>query len=310
MLEAIPRNGELPLIDAMFTTFLCILFGANSVAIKIGLLGLGVFTTAGLRFSIATVAIFIWAAVRKKSFRIKKGQGGHLLILSISFVFQIALFYIGISKTMATHASLLSNLLPFYVLFLARYFIPGDEITKRKLFGIVLGFIGVVCVLTGGQTIAKRFYTGDFIILLGTFIWACRIVYVKRIIHTFESFHLIFYPMIGSLPFFYLAGMLWDGGMISHMDSRVLGALLYQGLVTASFGFLAWNRLLQKYGATSLHTFVFIMPFSGVLLAGLILDESLTVNLLVAMGFIVTGIFMVQFNSKRYNPLFRLGKNI
>jgi drug/metabolite transporter (DMT)-like permease len=310
MLEAVPRNGELPLIDAMFTAFLCILFGANSVAIKIGLTGMGVFTTAALRFSIAAVAIFAWAVVLKKSFRIKKGQGSQLFILSISFVFQIALFYIGISKTKASHASLLSNLLPFYVLFLAHFFIPGDEITRRRLFGIVLGFIGVVFVLTERETITAQFYTGDFIILIGTLTWACRIVYLKRIIHTFESFHLILYPMVVSLPFFYLAGMLWDGGMISRFDSRVLGALLYQGLVTASFGFLAWNHLLQKYGATSLHTFVFIMPFSGVLLAGLILDEPLTANLMIAMVFIVTGVFIVQFKSKRYQPLFRLGKNI
>jgi len=68
------ENQELPFLAAIFTVFLCALFGANAVAIKISLSGLGVFTTAGLRFSMASVAVFIWARITGRSFHIKKGQ--------------------------------------------------------------------------------------------------------------------------------------------------------------------------------------------------------------------------------------------
>ena len=50
-------NQDLSFPAAFFTVCLCTLFGANAVAIKISLAGLGVFTTAGLRFGIAAVAI-------------------------------------------------------------------------------------------------------------------------------------------------------------------------------------------------------------------------------------------------------------
>lgn len=43
-------NQDLSFPAAVFTLCLCTLFGANAVAIKISLSGLGVFTTAGLRF--------------------------------------------------------------------------------------------------------------------------------------------------------------------------------------------------------------------------------------------------------------------
>jgi drug/metabolite transporter (DMT)-like permease len=294
----------------MFTAFICILFGANAVAIKISLLGLGVFTTAGLRFSIATIAIFLWAKFTQKSFIPNRHQRKQLLILAVSFTVQICIFYVGVSKTSASHATLLSNLLPFFVLFLAHHFIPGDVITKRKLLGMLLGFAGVVFVfLEKGGTNAD-FQLGDFIILVGAILWACRIVYLKRIINNFEPFHLAFYPMIFSIPFFFLGGYFWDEAMIVYIDPEVVLSLLYQGLVTASFGFLAWNNLLQKYGATSLHSFVFIMPVSGVVLAGLFLKEPITANILIAMFFIVTGIIIIHTKSKMYLPLFRLGKNI
>ena len=45
------QNRELPPGAALFSIVLNILFGANAVAIKISLTGLGIFTTAGLRFS-------------------------------------------------------------------------------------------------------------------------------------------------------------------------------------------------------------------------------------------------------------------
>ena len=89
--------------------------------------------------------------------------------------------------------------------------------------------------------------------------------------------------MMISIPFFFLEGVLFDGVMIRQVNAGVLAALLYQSLVTASFGFVAWISLLRKYGAVSLHSFIFIMPVSGVLLSNLLLGEPLTLNLLFAM---------------------------
>ena len=78
--------------------------------------------------------------------------------------------------------------------------------------------------------------------------------------------------MILAVPVFFLEGFLWDSAMISNLDLKIFGALMYQSLVTASFGFLAWITMLQKYGAVALHSFIFIMPIAGVLLGGLVLD--------------------------------------
>ena len=72
MMEHSPSNQDLPFSAAVFTVCICTLFGANAVAIKISLTGLGVFTTAGLRFTIASVAIFLWARITGRGFYLKK----------------------------------------------------------------------------------------------------------------------------------------------------------------------------------------------------------------------------------------------
>ena len=310
MTDQLLQNKELSFLAAMFTAGLCTLFGANAVAIKVSLKGLGVFTTAGLRFTIASATIFLWAWITGRSFSIRKGQMRQLLIITLVFIVQLSLFYLGISKSNASRGTLLLNLQPFFTLFLAHYFIPGDRMTFKKILGILMGFAGVVFVFLEKKGITGDFQMGDLMILTGAFLWSCSAVYTKRIIHDFAPFHLVFYPMLFSMPFFFIEGFLWDGSMIVHLDVNIVCALLYQSLITASFAFLAWITMLQKYGAVSLHSFIFIMPVAGVLLGGIVLGEPITPKILIALLLIVSGILVVHFKQEKLVPIFSLGRNV
>ena len=310
MAEPTPQNQELSFSAGIFTACLCALFGANAVAIKISLTGLGVFTTAGLRFSMASVAVCLWARMTGRSFTIKKRQIRQLLIISTIFTVQLSLFYLGLSKSNASRGTLLVNLQPFFTLFLAHFFIPGDQMNTRKIVGILMGFAGVAFVFLERKGVAADFQAGDLMILAASFLWACSAVYMKRIIHAFQPFHMVLYPMTFSAVFFFIEGFFWDAGMIKHVNAEVLCALLYQGLVTASFCFVAWITLLQKYGAVALHSFIFIMPISGVALGGLILGEPITYKIVIAMVLIVSGILVVHLKQKKLIPLFPLGRNV
>ncbi|MBW2709773.1 MAG: DMT family transporter [Deltaproteobacteria bacterium] len=297
-------NQDLPFSAALFTVFLCTLFGANAVAIKYSFSGIGTFTAAGLRFSIAAAAIYFWARFTGRPFALRKGQTVQILIISLVFTLQLGLLYLGLGKTSASRGTLMVNLQPFFLLVLAHWFIPGDRMTKKKLLGLIMGAVGMVLVFSGKKGVTADVQIGDLMILVTAFLWAVNTVYTKRIIHLFSPFQIVFYPMLFCIPFFLLAGFLWDARMIVNLDGKVLSALLYQSLVTASFGFVAWSTMLLKYGAVALHSFIFIMPIAGVLLGGLILGEPITWELLLALALIVTGIVIVNFGSRRYSQIF------
>jgi drug/metabolite transporter (DMT)-like permease len=304
MTEDMPVTRELPFLAAVFSSMLCIVFGSNAVAIKISLSGLGAFTTAGFRFAMAALAIYLWARLTGRPFGLRKGQIRQVLVVSVLFTVQLSLLYLGLTKTNASRATLLINLQPFFVLILANYFVPGDQITKKKSLGLLLGFAGMASVFLGKEGITADVQIGDFLILNCAFLWACNAIYIKRIIHAFDFFHITLYPMIFSVPFFFLGALLWDSAMISYVDSEVLGALLYQGLITASFGFLAWNHMLQKYGAVALHSFIFLMPVAGVMLGGILLGEPITYNIVLALILIVSGILVVNLKTGKYTRIF------
>ena len=310
MFEHQTPNEDLTFAAGVFAVFLCILFGSNAVAIKITFSGMGVFTTAAIRFGVAAIAIFLWAKITGQNTALKKGQLHQVLIFSSLFTVQLSLFYLGLSKSNASRGTLLANLLPFFILFLAHFFIAGDRITKQKFFGILLGFTGVVLMFIDEESLSNGFRTGDLIILLAVFIWSCSTVYLKRVIGTFSPFQLVMYSTLFSVPFFIVEALLWDDSMVFHLDAPVIGALLYQSLVTASFGFVAWNTMLKKYGAVSLHAFVFIMPIAGVTLGGLVLGEPITIKILLALVFIVSGILVVHWKSKEEPSVYPIRRSI
>jgi len=52
------------------------------------------------------------------------------------------------------------------------------------------------------------------------------------------------------------------------------------------------------------------MPISGVLLGGVILGEPITVNILIALLLIVTGILVIHFKQKKLILLLHVGRNV
>jgi drug/metabolite transporter (DMT)-like permease len=293
-LKSAATNGGIPLGASLFTMFLCMLFGANTVAVKISLTGLGVFTTAGLRFGIAAIVVSLWAACTGKPLAITRRQARQLAPLGMIFFCQLALFNFGQSMTTASHGTLISNVLPFVVMILAHFFIPGERASLQKVAGLALGFIGVTLLFFDSLVMTGDALQGDMLILLAVMVWACNAVYVKKIIGGFHPLQITLYPMIMTVPVFLLCGYFFDGEMVKSFAAPVINALLYQALVTASFGFVAWNTLIAKYGTTTLHSFVFIMPVSGVFLGVAMLGEPVTANLVTAIILVTVGLFVVN----------------
>ncbi len=293
----------MPFGAALFTVFLCVLFGGNGVAMKLGYTGIGPFTSAGIRFTMASCLLILWALYKKVPLKLTPLQWRLVSVQSVLFVFQVSCFHLGLKSTTASHGALVANALPFLVLILAHFFIPGDRVTVKKGAGILLGFVGVVILFFDQPDLNADLQKGDIIVLAAVLCWSVSAIYVKRIIDHFHAVQITLFPMILGLPFFFINGWIWDEAMVTQVTPTVVKAILYQGGVTAAFGFVAWNTMLQKYGATALHSFVFIVPLAGVTNGVIILGEPVTTHLLAAIGCIVAGIMVVNMRRRKKTPV-------
>ena len=290
------QSGDegLPFSASLYSVFLSILFGLNAVTMKISLAGLGPFTNAGLRFSVAALSIGAWAIAVGTPLRVETKNRRKLVLLGFVFFCQLSFFYFGMVRTTATHGTLIANLLPFVVMVLAHFFIPGERIVPRKALGLLLGFTGILVLIADAAAVESGAFTGDLFILIAVLIWGGNAVYTKRVIANYHPVQITFYPMLVSSILFLLSAFIWDEPMVKMINRKVAAGMLYQTFVTASFGMVAWNGMIRKYGATSLHSFVFIMPLSGVLFGVLLLGEPVTLRLVFSMIMVVAGLVIVN----------------
>lgn len=288
-------NGALPLKTILLTTFLCMLFGANAVAVKISLTGIGIYTTAALRFGGAALLLYTFSRLTHKNIRINRKQFSQLLFLTLIFFFQISFFYSGQSRTSASHGVLIANLLPFVIMILAHFLLPDDRINTRKVVGLLLGFTGVVLLFSDSLKVSTHHSLhGDLLIVCGVIFWGCNATFVKRIIADYNPLQITLYPMLIGTPIYTVCALLFDEPMIISLSPGVILAMLYQTVVTATFGFIIWNGLISKYGATTLHSFIFIMPVSGVFLGIMLLGDPVTSSLIGSIALVTMGLLVIN----------------
>jgi drug/metabolite transporter (DMT)-like permease len=295
-----PSNRPLPPAVALLAVGLCVLFGGNAVAIKLALPGFGPLTLVGLRLSIAAAAITAWALLTRQPLALRPGQVREMALLGLVTTVQMGLFYLGMDRTLASRGLLIGNLQPFLVLIGAHFALAGERFEARKLAGVVLGFAGVALVFGGGADTRGADLTGDLLVLGAVLLWSGTTVFAKRIIDAYEPFHIALYPMFVEAPLLLLAGLLFDPVPFGPAGLVELGALLYQGLVTAGLAFVLWTQLVKAHGAVALNTVQFAVPLSGAFLAWLVLGEPVAeLSFAAGTALVAAGIFLVNRRGPR-----------
>ena len=307
---SVDQSSNLDILGAFSALGLCIMFGSNAIAVKITFTGFGIYFIAGLRFMVASFCLIIWARMTGQQLLVPKKKLLPIVIISVVFAVQLLLIYTGLNKTTVARSALITNLQPFFVLFLAHFFIPGDRINLKKTLGIVLAFTGMVFVFLDHSVLSRDLRTGDLLTLAGAFGWACNAIYTKRVIHDYKPIQIAVYPMIAAIPISFMASLYFDIEMVRFVNTGIVVAFFYQCFV-AAFGYVVWNSLLAKYGAVTLHSFIFVMPISGVFLSNLILNEPITSRLLTGLVFVVMGLLVTHLKRKKLiRPIFNISRNV
>jgi drug/metabolite transporter (DMT)-like permease len=72
------------------------------------------------------------------------------------------------------------------------------------------------------------------------------------------------------------------------------GGIAYAAFVTSILGYVAWYWALSKGGIARISTIQFGLPVVSLVLAVFILDETITLPILIAAAVILSGIWIVQ----------------
>lgn len=276
---------------AALALLVSVFWGANPVAIKLGLLDAPPLRLAAMRFIVGGTVIFVWAWLtgRLAGFRIAPHEWRPLLVLGLLFTAQIASMNVGTSLTSASHSAILLNLYAVHTVILAHFQIPGDRLTASRLTGVLIAWGGIL-VLFGRQAAAGApTLLGDAIMFGSALILAERTVYLARAVQTFDPVTLLLSQAVMGTALFLLGSALIETEP-TRWTARLGVAVAFQGVVVAGFNFVVNLWLLKRHRPSTLAPFFLTQPIFGVVAAGLIAGDPLTADLLLASAAVAAGI--------------------
>ena len=290
------EHRSLDLKGAALALLLSALWGANPVAIKLGLADVAPLQMALLRFTVSALAIFAFAMAsgRRDVLVIRSGEAKPIWALGLLFVLQIALMNLGLELTTAAHGVIVLNSYAIHTVVFAHFMIPGDQLTPRKLAGVLVAYGGVIILFARGFTTSSGTFAGDLIVALSAVLLGERIVYIAKTVRRVDPVRLMLYQsIIGSVGFF-LISFAMEAGRPTRWTSTLILSILFQGVVIGGFNFVTNAWLLKIYRPSALSTVALTTPIWGVLIAAAIGGEGLAPEIILSTLLVVVGIALTM----------------
>ena len=196
----------------------------------------------------------------------------------------------GIANTSSTHASLILGLSPLFTILLASMLI-GEEFTLAKGLGTILGFSGVLLVVSGKETGGATFI-GDCVMFAATFTAVIGSLFVKKSTSIVPPLVVTAYSHL-----FASAGLVVTGLSINStwayaeaFSAGPLAVLLFSSLVNTALGALWWNTGIKEVGPSITSMFQNVIPIVGVFASAAFLGEVLNWTHVAALLLVLTGV--------------------
>ncbi len=280
---------KIPLLAVAVALAINILWGANPVAVKMGLAAFPPLWSAFIRFAIGSFCIALWAWCNGQRIWPARGEWRGLVILALWFMTQIGMMNFGINFTSGASAAIMTATFPLFAGIFAHFMIAGDRLSVIRLTGLLIAFFGVALVLTKGQIPEElsRANIGDMILLASAILLGGRMIFTAQLVSRIEPTRVVFWQMVLSLGVFAAGAVFWEDILWEETGWRPVGALVYQGVVIAGLAFMVNAWLIKRYSPTVVVSFGFISPISGVALSALLLGDPMTWDL--AAGTVCVG---------------------
>jgi len=220
-----------------------------------------------------------------------------LLGLSGAVAYNLAL-NTGESRIPAGTASLIISLNPAFTFILSALFLK-ERPTIKKAMGLTIAFLGLYVIVRyasrqSGQQIDFSYLRYVFITMLAPFCWAIYTILGKPLVARYSPLMVVGGAMIAAVvPLLFLV----RGSLIAKLPTlppSVWLSIAFLSLACTVFAFVIWFGALQRMEASRAASFVYLVPLFGVSFSKLLLDEPITLVLLIGAALLIGGVYLIN----------------
>jgi drug/metabolite transporter (DMT)-like permease len=287
------RSGLMPLAVGWVAV---LLWGGSPIATRLAVLGIDPLAVGILRTLLAAVLALPLALMLR--LKLPRERRGWVLILGAalgSYVLFPILFSIGVRHTTASHAALVHASTPLFTGVIA-------AVLERRWpggwwwVGVVIALIGEALLIGLGRGFDEPGVTvyGDLVVFAACVAVAFGYVAGGSLTQTLGSMAVTFWGLVIAAILVLPGVLLVPSSGLAEAPLASLGGLAFLVVISSVVGYIAWNWALAHGGIGRTGVLQFAQPVLSVVLAVLLLGESLTWSVLFSAAVILAGVAIAR----------------
>ena len=245
----------------------------------------------------AQFLMFLWAAVGlnimflfnggfKKLAQLKRHVIGKLILIAVpSFLYYLFYLY-ALNEISASEASILNYTFPIFIVIFA-VLINGERLNRYNIISILVGFIGVIIILTNGNILDFKLSNikGDLYAVIGAVCWAVFSNFGKKI----DVDPMVSNYVYTTVCFILSTILVVVKSSIILPDIIAMSGSAFIGLSNIVIGYYLWFKVLKLASTTLVASMSFITPFVTLFFISFLLRESIQIGHVIGLVVILLG---------------------
>jgi drug/metabolite transporter (DMT)-like permease len=280
-------------------TFSVVVWGGSFIATKVVLREVSPFTVIWLRFGIGLLVLLLVNLGRKQLALPNAHQARYFALLGfVGITFHQWLQSTGLLTARASTTAWIVATTPIFMAILGRFFLD-EKLDHSHIAGIGLAAVGVLLVVSQGELSAlgvRRFGTpGDVLILASAANWAVFSALSRNGLGHYPATWMLLYVM--AFGWLFVSVLFLAGPGFSELGQLSLVGWLsvgFLGLACSGLAYIFWYDGLQAMQSFRVGAFLYLEPLVAVIVAALVLGESILMVSLLGGGTILLGVWLVN----------------
>lgn len=281
-----------------------LIWSSSFLWIKIGVQEIGPMVLVAFRMLFGAVTAVGIAAFQKVEWPCDWKTWGIFAILGPTSL-AIPIFFIswGEQTIDSAVASILNATVPLFTIVIAHYWLHDDKMTVPRVLGLLIGFAGVVVLLSEDLTAgAHSSVIGQAAVILAAIFYAGSAVFARKATQHVAGLARSAAPLVTAAIFIWIIAPLVERPFTIPTLPITWVAALWLGILGSGLAMIMFYYLIHEIGPTRASLVTYIFPLGGVILGVIFLDEHLSWQLLLGSALIISSIVVVNWQPKIMTP--------
>ncbi|MBT7149833.1 MAG: EamA family transporter [Thiotrichales bacterium] len=266
-----------------------ITWGLGFTLAKIGMEQFSALLIMSIRFGIAGL-VLVWFT---------KPPWGHMreifVVALIGSTIQYGLTYNGLKGIDASTAAILVQL-EGPILALLGTILLKEKLGLTRALGMGLAFLGVFII--AGEPRLEGHIDSVILLVAGSAVWAVAQIMISRL-KGLSGITILAWVAIMATPQMLIASLIIEDGQWQAITSASLvdwSIIFYLAFIMTVVGYSIWYHLLSSVDVSKVSPFLMLLPITSIVAGMILLDEKLTVPMIIGGVMIMTGVASTLIN--------------